>query len=114
MPSMTTLAHSSALRIAVLDVGNIGSTFAFQLVRSGGHDVTVIARPGSTRLKQLQRDAAIIDVMGERATVRVADTLDERTAYDLLIVTLLAHQVDGASGHAAQRRELHPVHVQCL
>ncbi len=85
---------SSPLRIAVLGVGKIGSTFAFQLARIGCHDVTVIARPGSVRLKQLQRDDAIIDVKGERASVRVADMLDEQTPYDLVIVTLLAHQTD--------------------
>ncbi len=60
----------------------------------GRHDVTVIARPGSVRLEQLRRDEAIINVKGERASVRVADTLDEQTPYDLVIVTLLAHQTD--------------------
>ena len=84
----------SPLRIAVLGAGNIGSTFAFQLARVGHHDVTVIARPGSVRLDQLRRDQAIINVKGERASVRVADTLDGQTPYDLVIVTLLAHQVD--------------------
>ena len=83
---------SPSLRIAVLGVGQIGSAFAFQLARAGGHDITVIARPGSERLVQLERDQAIIDVKGERASVRVASELDEGTPYDLLIVTLLAHQ----------------------
>ena len=46
------------------------------------------------RLKQLRRDEAIIDVKGERAGVRVADALDEQTPYDLVVVTLLAHQTD--------------------
>jgi len=87
-------ASSSPLRIAVLGAGKIGSTFAFQLARVGGHDVTVIARPGSIRMQQLQRDAAIIDVKGGRASVRVSGVLDEQTPYDLLIVTLLAHQTD--------------------
>ncbi len=82
------------LRIAVLGAGNIGSTFAFQLARVGHHDVTVIARPGSVRLDQLRRDQAIVNVKGERASVRVADTLDGQTPHDLVIVTLLAHQVD--------------------
>ena len=94
MPRMPTSAHTSPLRIAVLGVGNIGSTFAFQLARMGGHDVTVIARPGSARLEQLKRDGAIVDVEGERAEVRVTDALDEGTPFDLVIVTLLAHQVD--------------------
>ena len=84
----------SRLNIAVVGVGSIGSTFAFQLARTGGHDVTAVARPGSLRLEQLRRDDGIVDIRGERATVRVADALDERVPYDLVIVTLLAHQVD--------------------
>ena len=85
---------SSPLRIAVLGAGKIGSTFAFQLARVGGHDVTAIARPGSERLQQLQRDHGIITVTGEQASVRIVDRLDEETPYDLLIATLLAHQTD--------------------
>jgi len=87
-------ATSPPLRIAILGVGKIGSAFAFQLARTGGHDVTVIARPDSIRLKQLERDQAIVDVAGERASVRVASSLDEETPFDLLIVTLLGHQTD--------------------
>ena len=87
-------ADLQTLRIAVVGAGKIGSTFAFQLVRKGGHDVTVIVRPGSSRLQQLERDGAILDDKGGRATVRVAAMLDETTAYDLVIVTVLAHQVD--------------------
>ncbi len=85
---------SSPLRIAVLGVGKIGSAFAFQLARAGNHDVTVVARPGSVRLQQLQRDNGIVNIKGERASVRVIDVLDEQMPYDLLIVTLLAYQVD--------------------
>ena len=84
----------SLLRIAVLGVGKIGSTFAFQLARTGRHEVTVVARPGSARLEQLRRDDGIVNVKGERANVRVTDTLDEQAPYDLVIVTLLAHQLD--------------------
>ena len=80
------------LRIAILGAGKIGSAFAFHLAHTGRHDVTVIARPGSVRLAQLERDGAIVDVKGERATVQVAGALDELVAYDLVIVTLLAHQ----------------------
>ena len=87
-------AASSPLRIAVLGAGNIGSTFASQLSRVGGHDVTVVARPGSARLQQLQRNGAIINVDGARADVRVSSMLDEQTPYDLIIVTLLAHQAE--------------------
>jgi 2-dehydropantoate 2-reductase len=83
---------ASPLRIAVLGVGNIGSAFAFQLARVGGHDVTAIARPGSKRLAELERDQAIVDIHGERASVRVASSLYADTPYDLVIVTLLAHQ----------------------
>ena len=83
-----------SLRIAVIGLGGIGSTFAFQLAVAGGHDVTTIARPGSKRFRQLNSDAGIVDVKGRRADVGVADTLDENISYDLLIVTLLAHQVD--------------------
>lgn len=82
------------LRIAVLGAGSIGSTFAFYLARNGQHDVTAIARPGSARLRQLQRDGGIVNSKGERTVVRVLDTLDEDTPYDLVIVTMLAHQVD--------------------
>ena len=87
-------ASSSPLRIAVLGAGKIGSAFAFQLARVGGHDVTVIARPDSIRLQQLNRDGAIVDVKGGRASVRVSSALDEQAPYDLVIVTLLAHQTD--------------------
>src|SRR5215469_11358745 len=86
-------AAKSPLSIAVIGAGKIGSTFAYQLARAG-HDVTVIARPDSLRLQQLQRDQGIILKTGERAEVRVADKLDEETAYDLVVVTTPAHQVD--------------------
>lgn len=82
------------LRIAVLGAGKIGSAFAFQLARAGGHDVTVVARPGSPRLAQLERDQAIMDVKGERAKVQVTGHLDESVPYDLIIVTVLAHQAE--------------------
>ena len=85
---------SSTLRIAVVGAGSIGSAYAFQLARAGKHEVTAIARPGSPRLAQLERDRGIVDVKGERAEVRFRDALDEETPYDLVIVTLLAHQVD--------------------
>jgi 2-dehydropantoate 2-reductase len=85
---------STSLRIAILGVGKIGSTFAFQLARAGHHHVTVVARPGSARLRQLQRDNGIVNIKGERASVRVSDTLDEQVPYDLVIVTLLACQLD--------------------
>jgi 2-dehydropantoate 2-reductase len=94
------------LRIAVIGVGAIGSTFAFQLARAG-HDVTAIARPGSERLAQLERDGGIVRSTGDRAEMRVAAMIDEATAYDLVIVTVLAHQVDAvlpALQRSASRR----------
>lgn len=87
--------HPTApLNIAVLGMGGIGSTFAFQLARAGQHDVTGIARPGSARLKQLKEDRGIVNNKNERAEVLVADTLDESCRYDLVLVTVLAHQVE--------------------
>jgi 2-dehydropantoate 2-reductase len=80
--------------MAIVGAGQIGSAFAFQLARIGGHDITVVARAGSIRLQQLQRDGAIINVRGERVAVAIADTLDETVPYDLVLVTLLAHQTD--------------------
>ena len=81
------------LTIAVVGVGAIGSTFAYHLARAG-HDVTAIARPDSPRLRPLRRDEAIVLRSGEKAGVRVADRLDEAVAHDLVLVTMLAHQLD--------------------
>lgn len=82
------------LRIAVVGVGGIGSTFAFQLARTGRHDVTAIARPESARFEQLKRDGGVINIKNERAELSVADRLDEETPYDLVLVTLPAHQAE--------------------
>ena len=76
---------SSSLRIAVLGMGNIGSAFAFQLARVGHHDVTAIARPGSVRFGQLQRDGGVVNAEDERAEMRVVDGLEETIPYDLVI-----------------------------
>ena len=84
-------ASSGALRIAIVGVGGIGSTFAFQLARHG-HEVTAIARPGSARLGQLSRDGGVVDTRDERADMLVTDRLDEEVPYDLVLVTLPAHQ----------------------
>src|SRR6516165_6786399 len=89
----TEIPAKSPLSIAVIGAGKIGSTFAYQLARAG-NDVTIIARPDSLRLQQLQRDQAIILKTGGRAEVRVADKLDEGAAYNLVVVTTSAHQVD--------------------
>jgi 2-dehydropantoate 2-reductase len=86
----TPLSH---LSIAIVGVGRIGSAFAYQLARAG-HQLTVVARPGSARLAQLQRDGGIVLTTGERVVVTVTDHLDEQTPYDLVIVTTNAHQVE--------------------
>jgi 2-dehydropantoate 2-reductase len=83
----------SPLAIAVIGLGGIGSTFAFYLAKAG-HNVTVVARPGSPRLQQLQRDQGVMTASGPRPTMTVADHLDETAAYDLVLVTTLAHQVE--------------------
>ena len=85
---------SPALRIAVIGVGGIGSTFAFQLARTGGHQVTAVARPGSLRLEQLMRAKGIVNTQDEQAKLEVVDKLEEQVSYDLVLVTLLAHQVE--------------------
>lgn len=94
MKAQGKLSSPPYLRIAVLGVGGIGSAFAFYLARTGRHDVTAVARPGSPRLEQLKNDQGIVAVGGERAEVHVTDALDEQIPYDLVIVTLLGHQVD--------------------
>ena len=93
---MTDAPSSTAvpLRIAVIGLGGIGSTFAFYLARNGHHQITAIARPGSLRLQQLQRDRGVVTADGKRADMDVSDQLDQHVPYDLVIVTLLAHQVD--------------------
>ncbi len=93
MSTVPTLSPESRLRIAIIGVGGIGSAFAFQLAHVGGHDLTVVARPDSLRLQQLVRDQGIMKVTGERVDVTVTDSLDEEIAYDLVLLTLLAHQV---------------------
>ena len=83
----------SNLSIAVIGVRGIGSAFAFKLAK-GGHKVTCIARPGSKRLQQLRKDNNnIVLVEGDRASVIIADALNEEIEYDVIIVTTLAHQV---------------------
>ncbi|WP_437640709.1 ketopantoate reductase family protein [Sorangium sp. So ce854] len=79
------------MKIAIVGPGGIGSTFAYQLARAG-HEVTVVAR--GKRLEHLQRDGAIVTAAGERAAVRVSAALDATVAWDLVLVTVLASQVD--------------------
>ena len=69
---MSTTSSIRPLPIAVIGAGRIGSSCAYQLTRAG-HDVTVVARRGSPRLAQLERDHGIVLTTGERVNVRVAD-----------------------------------------
>jgi 2-dehydropantoate 2-reductase len=86
-------SSTPSLSIAIIGVGRIGSSFAYQLA-GAGHDVIVVARPGSRRLAQLERDGGIVLTTGERVTVTSTGHLDTQKAYDLVIVTVNAHQVD--------------------
>ncbi len=87
------MSTTSQRSIAIIGAGRIGSAYAYQLA-GAGHQITLIARPDSKRLTQLQRDHGIMLTSGERADVTVADQLDEREPFDLVIVTTLAHQID--------------------
>ncbi len=79
------------MKIAVVGPGAIGSAFAYRLARAG-HDVTVVGR--GERLAELERDGAIVLVEGERADVTATAKLDETAAWDLVLVTVHATQVD--------------------
>lgn len=85
------MCYPHGMKIAVVGPGGIGSTFALKLAQAG-HQVTVVAR--GKRLEQLQRDPAIVSAAGERAAVEVSATLDPTVAWDLVLVTVLASQVD--------------------
>ena len=87
-------SSSPPLKVAIVGMGGIGSTFAFQLARTGHHEITAIARPGSARLRKLQSDGGVVNTKGERAEMRVTDRLEEEIRYDLVLVTLPAHQVE--------------------
>ena len=82
-----------SLNIAIVGVGQIGSTFAYKLARAG-HRVTAVARPGSDRLLQLRTNGGILLSTGELAEVDITDTLDESVEYDLIIVTTRDDHVD--------------------
>ncbi|PRQ02089.1 ketopantoate reductase family protein [Enhygromyxa salina] len=83
------------MNIAVLGAGAIGSTFAYQLA-TAGHEVTAIAR--GNHLRQLRADGAVVLENGQRAGVTVQAELDPSVAYDLVLVTVLAPQVDAVLG----------------
>lgn len=78
-------------RVAVVGAGRIGSAFSFRLSRAG-HDVTMIAR--GVRLETLRQEGAVVAVDGTRAPVRVTNAIDSSEPYDLLLVTVMAHQIE--------------------
>ena len=79
------------MKIAIVGAGRIGSAFAFRLSRAG-HDLAVVAR--GARLEALRQAGAIVSISGEQAPVQVLAALDVSTPYDLVLVTVLSHQVD--------------------
>ncbi|PPJ59314.1 hypothetical protein CBER1_04217 [Cercospora berteroae] len=86
------MSQPPPLNIAILGVGRIGSTIAFQLSFIGAHKITGIARPNSHRLKQLHQDNGILNAKNQKATITPLDTLNPQIPYDLIIITLLSHQ----------------------
>jgi len=78
--------------IAIIGGGGIGSAVAYQLANAG-HTVTIVARPGSARLAQLERDGAVVLASGEQAKVGTASSLTPRDNIDLVLVTVQAHQL---------------------
>ncbi len=88
-------------RVAVVGAGRIGSAFAFHLSRAG-HEVTVIAR--GARFEALRREGAIVAVDGTRAAVHVTNAIVPSEPYDLLLVTVMAHQIDDLVPSLAESR----------
>ncbi|WNG20223.1 ketopantoate reductase family protein [Cystobacter fuscus] len=92
------------MKIAIVGPGPIGSTFAFHLARAG-HDVTVVAR--GARLAWLEKERAIVTTEEQRAPVEVSAALDTTIPWDLVLVTVLEHQVDAvlpALQHSAAKQ----------
>jgi 2-dehydropantoate 2-reductase len=83
--------HSQPMNIVIVGAGRIGSAFAFRLARAG-HRVTVVAR--GARLEALHKAGALVSVDDERVPVEVTAELDCATPYDLVLVTVLGHQVE--------------------
>lgn len=88
-------------RVAVVGAGRIGRAFAYRLSRAG-HDVTMIAR--GARFEALRRDGAVVAVDGTRAPVRVSNAIEPSDDYDLLLVTVMAHQIEDLVPSLARSR----------
>lgn len=80
------------MNIAIIGAGRIGSTFAYHLGKAR-HDVTLVAR--GARLEALKSAGAVVTVTGDEAKVAAVGALDVSIAFDLVLVTVLADQVDG-------------------
>jgi 2-dehydropantoate 2-reductase len=78
------------MKIAIIGAGGIGSTFAVQLARAE-HEVYVVAR--GKRLSQLQEHGGILTAAGELVRVATSVALDEAAPWDLVLVSVLGHQV---------------------
>ncbi|MFT9090115.1 MAG: 2-dehydropantoate 2-reductase [Gluconacetobacter sp.] len=91
--SVVSSSSFSSLHIAILGGGRIGSAFAFHMARKIEHDVTIVARPDSARLAQLQRDGGVITTTGEHVPAIICERLDESIPYDLVLVTVKDYQV---------------------
>jgi len=88
------------MKVCVVGAGAVGTAFALHLA-SAAHDVTLVAR--GKRLEQLKSDGGAIRARSPPSgrggdapcVVAVAAALDPSTAWDLVLVTVLAHQLDG-------------------
>src|SRR5580658_75717 len=90
-----TLLNLKKLKICILGAGAVGTSFAVYFAVAG-HDVTLVAR--GARLAKLTRDGGVIATSPPTtptpARVTVAAAVDPTCAWDLVLVTVLAHQLD--------------------
>ncbi|EHH68353.1 hypothetical protein GMO_11230 [Gluconobacter morbifer G707] len=63
------------------------------MARKMEHEVTIVARPDSARLAQLQRDGGVVTTTGEHVPAIICERLDESIPYDLVLVTVKDYQV---------------------
>lgn len=79
------------MRIAIIGAGAIGSVFASHFLRAG-HEVTLVAR--GARLAELESGGLRVKGIKEPQRPKLSAQLDEAEAYDLVLVTVLVHEVD--------------------
>src|SRR5580704_14978232 len=94
---LDSLSNLKKLKICILGAGAVGTSFAVYLAVAG-HDVTLVAR--GARLDKLTRDGGVIATSPPTtptpARVTVATAVDPTCAWNLVLVTVLAHQLDAA------------------